>query len=258
MRLLVCAVPVAILLGCSSAATDGAADPTTDGFPATSGGARSGNTTSHDPNNPATPVADADLTEVVNVLIDGNGLCTGTLISKTMVVTAGHCLDRSSFKTWDVVAPLANGQKSHGTQVKIFDGAYEDVAHPDVGVIILGSPITLPSYAQLTDVTSRIAVTGKVMGTAMVRKFVDSEAPIIVVAGLEVSSGAQYGYDFGLVSKYFSQGGDSGAGLYLVENGKRTHKLIGVARQPEPDKNLDHFTRFDAAFIAWVKALGLE
>jgi hypothetical protein len=29
--------------------------------------------------------------------------------------------------------------------------------------------------------------------------------------------------------------------------------LIGVARQPEPDRNLDHFTRIDAAFLAWYQ-----
>lgn len=259
MRLLLCAVPIAILFGCSSEAAEDAKDPSSEGFPSTpSGGSQPGGTSPSGTGPPTTTAVDATLVEVVNVLIDGDGLCTGTMISKTMVVTAGHCLDRSSFKRWDVVAPLGNGQKSRATQVKTFDGAYEDVAHPDIGVIILGSPITLASYAQLTDVSARVEGTGKVAGAAMVRKYVDTEAPMIVIGGLEISSGAQYGYDFGLVSKFFSQGGDSGAGLYLVENGKRTHKLIGVARQPEPDKNLDHFTRVDAAFIKWVKALGGE
>ena len=41
---------------------------------------------------------------------------------------------------------------------------------------------------------------------------------------------------------------------FLVENGKPAHKLIGVARQPEPTRNLDHFTRIDGDFIAWFKA----
>ena len=44
---------------------------------------------------------------------------------------------------------------------------------------------------------------------------------------------------------------NSGASLFLVENGKPTHKLIGVARQPEPERNIDHFSRIDAAFTQW-------
>jgi len=40
----------------------------------------------------------------------------------------------------------------------------------------------------------------------------------------------------------------------LVEDGKMTHKLVGVARQPEPDRQLDHLTRIDAAFLAFRAA----
>jgi hypothetical protein len=257
MRLLLCALPIAFLYGCSSTPAEDAQDPSAPGFQ-TAGGAQGGTTPASGTSSPAPAAVDANLTEVVNVFIDGDGLCTGTLISKTMVVTAGHCLDETSFKRWDVVAPLASPQKIRAARVKIFDAAFEDVAHPDIGVIVLSAPITLPAYAQLTDVTARVAGNGKVAGAVMARKYEDSEAPMIVIGGLEISSGAGYGYEFGLVSKFFSQGGDSGAGLYLVENGKRTHALIGVARQPEPDRNLDHFTRIDASFIAWVKSLGAE
>jgi hypothetical protein len=41
-----------------------------------------------------------------------------------------------------------------------------------------------------------------------------------------------------------------------MENGAVTHKLVAVAREPEPDKKIDHFTRVDAAFLAWFKANG--
>ena len=254
MRLLLCAIPLAILYGCTSTPSEGAQDPSAGGFQTGADGAQGRMPAT----SPGPAAVDAKLTEVVNVLIDGDGLCTGTMISKTVVVTAGHCLDETLFKTWDVVAPLASPQKIRAAQVKIFDGAFEDVAHPDIGVLILSAPITLPAYAQLTDVTTRVAGNGKVAGAVVVRTYEDSKAPMVVVGGLEVTSGASYGYDFGLVSKFFSEGGDSGAGLYLVENGKHTHALIGVARQPEPERNLDHVTRIDASFIAWVKALGVE
>lgn len=259
MRSALRALPLVILLGCSSAASDG---ETTDDSPAAPfGGTSAGNAPSSGKGSPApapAPPPDANLIEVVQVLIDGDrGFCTGTLVSRMMVVTAAHCLDESSFGSWDVLASLAPGTpKVHAAQVRRFDDDYEDVAKPDIGVVILSEPIELPAYAELTDVTARVEGDAKVTGAAMVRKFVDVESPFIVVGGLQISSDAENGYDFGLVSKFFSKGGDSGAGLFLVDDGRRTHRLIGVARQPEPDKNLDHFTRVDAAFITWVKGLG--
>ena len=62
------------------------------------------------------------------------------------------------------------------------------------------------------------------------------------------------GYEYGYGTPYFSKGGDSGAGLFLVEEGKLTLKLIGVARQPESDRDLDHFTRIGAPFLEWYAA----
>lgn len=251
-------VPFAFIVGCSSASTDSTNDSTTDGSPTSPlGGPGTGNVpgTGNTQAPAAKPVPDANLTEVVNVLIDGDrGLCTGTLVAKNVVVTAAHCLDRT-FHSWDVVAPLAGGQKSSVAQVRMFDDDFEDVAHPDIGAIVLSEPIELDAYAQLTDLTARVANGGKVPGFTMVRSYVDSEAPLKLIPGLEISSGEPYGYEHGLVTKFFSQGGDSGAGLFAMENGKRTHELVGVARQPEPDTNLDHFTRIDAAFIKWVKSL---
>lgn len=251
-------VPFVFMVGCSSASTDGANDSTADGSPTSPlGGPGTGNVpAAGNAQAPAAkPVPDANLTEVVNILIDGDrGLCTGTLVAKNVVVTAAHCLDRT-FRTWDVVAPLAGGQKSSGAQVRRFDDDFENVAHPDIGAIVLAKPIELDAYAQLVDLTARVADGGKVPGVAMVRSYVDSEAPLKLIPGLEISSGEPYGYEHGLVTKFFSQGGDSGAGLFAVENGKRTHQLVGVARQPEPETKLDHFTRIDAAVIKWVKSL---
>jgi len=54
-------------------------------------------------------------------------------------------------------------------------------------------------------------------------------------------------FEHGFATPLFTKGGDSGAGLFLVENGQITHQLIGVARQPEPSRSLDHFTRIDAS-----------
>ncbi len=103
----------------------------------------------------------------------------------------------------------------------------------------------------MLDVTERVEKGEKLTATTIVRTEEDFEAPFKSVDELALSSTTERGYDHGFGTPYFSHGGDSGAGLYLVENGQVTHKLIGVARQPEPSTKLDHFTRIDADFLAW-------
>lgn len=203
------------------------------------------------------PAADTStLSEVVTVQMRDRlhqlWFCTGALIAKDRVLTAAHCLDTDKFVSYEVVAPLApNKPRVSASSPRVFGGTFEDVANPDIGWLTLDQPIVLPAYAQLTDVVAQVEAGDEVIATAVVRTDKVPTAPFFVEEPMPVTSTVEYGYEHGFGTPMFSKGGDSGAGLFLVENGKPTHKLIGVARQPEPERDLDHFTRIDAAFLSW-------
>lgn len=208
---------------------------------------------------PAT--AKAVLSEEVYLLMkDGDGgewLCTATLISKDRAITAAHCLTQQ-FVSFELVAPGANGKRVTASNPTVWqEGDYEnDPSVPDIGFLTLDESIDLPAYAVLTDVTARVEKGEELTASAVVRTKEEAEAPLHEVDNLHLQSTAQSGYEHGFGTQLFSHGGDSGAGLFLMENGVPTHKLIGVARQPEPDKNLDHFTRIDADFLQFLKDNG--
>ncbi len=255
------------LVGCSVTTTDTTDDPPTS-FPNDT----NKNTPTTPPSSPAKPpsntiaqpkqpIADeGSFYEVVYVFMvdhDGGGwMCTGTLVAKDKVITAAHCLDTKEFVSYKVVAPNAPQGRVERTasNPQSFGGDYNDVAQPDIGFLTLNQPIDLPHYAELADVTTRVEAKESILAAAYLRTAEQAEAPLAMSPQEPVSSTVDLGYEHGFGTPLFTKGGDSGGGLFLVENGKTTHKLIATVRQPEPDRNIDHFTRVDAAFLTWYNA----
>ncbi len=171
--------------------------------------------------------------------INRKWFCTGTLVSERAVVTAAHCLDTTKFKSFEVVAPRAKNQpRVKGLRPASFSREFEDVANPDIGFLTLEEPIAVSNYAVLTDVGPRIDAGEELTAGAVTRTDELPEAPLHESAPMPVTSTVDLGYEHGLATPIFTIGGDSGSGLFLVEDGKLTHKLIGVARQPDPERSI--------------------
>lgn len=211
------------------------------------------------PDPPAPPVPSNIKPAVVHVYqrdaLGGGWYCTGTLVSADTVVTAAHCIDPTVMVSYTIFAENAPGapRVSAGAP-RIFGGTFDDPANPDLGTLTLSTPIALDTYAELVDVTATVASGVTVQGIGIVRTTEDPESSFMETAPMTVTSAVQYGYDHGIAVPMFSKAGDSGSGLFLVENGVLTNKLIGVARNPEQERGLDHYTRVDADLLAWMAA----
>jgi hypothetical protein len=197
--------------------------------------------------------AATEFPETVQIL-HGNGTdyCTGVLVSDKVVLGAAHCIWGTSYT---IKAPFAPGAPTRrAVSSKVIGRRYaNDVAAADVGILVLDQPITLPQYATLTKIGTEVDRGRTFEGVAVGRSREARTAPLVRSKRLTITSGAEHGYTTGLRTQYFSTGGDSGGPLYLVKNGRVTHEVVGVERQPEPETDADWFTRVDDAVIALTR-----
>jgi hypothetical protein len=255
MRFVLPAFFACLLAGCGDASSEGTSPDGSMTLPPASNPTQPGNPTTPSPstnNEPAKPPLEM-LSEVVYVFqkdYDGNDyMCTGVLVAKDIVLTAGHCLDDNMFESFEVLT--SKKDKRISVKDARWLGTGGDPSDPDVGLLRLEAAIELPAYAEITDITERVEKGEKLTGVAIVRTAEEMEAPLKAVENLQIGSATKFGYEQGISTPLFSNGGDSGAGLFLVENGRTTHKLVGIERNPDQDRKLDHFTRLGPQFKQW-------
>jgi hypothetical protein len=191
------------------------------------------------------------LPESVQILHgDGVNYCTGVLVKPRVVVGAAHCIWGTSY---EVKAPFAAGApKRKVVKSGVLSRDMNNPASRDIGFLVLDKAIDLPKYAQPTIIGPQVDGGKTFKGVAVGRKYEARTAPLVRSKILNVSSGKSGGYTNGLRTETYSEGGDSGGPLFLVEDGKITHKLVGIERQPEPAQNIDWFTRIDQKSIDMI------
>lgn len=244
----------------------GGTGATPPGLPASPGATTAASPPTTTPTSPTALATDVDPQttshpEVVYVLMKGKDgwtwFCTGTLVAPRVVVTAAHCLNAAQFLSWEVFAPtLAAKPRVAASAVHMFDAAYKDVTKPDLGIVELSADIPLTQYPELVDVSAQVDAGKDTRVMSIVRTAEKPEAPLARTATMKMTSTQTYGYTHGFGVPLFSHGGDSGAGLFLVENGQPTHKLVAVAREPDPARKLDQLSRVETGFAAWVHQTG--
>jgi hypothetical protein len=198
--------------------------------------------------------------EAVQILMpNGADYCTGVLVKPDVVATAAHCLlHDASWTTWSVRAPFAPGAPSRtGRLFGVLSREYDDPKNGDVGTLRLDLPITLAVYAELRDIGAAADSGRTFRAVAVGRAREARDGALVRSKALTVRSARADGYPTGLRTEYYSFGGDSGGGLFLLDaEGRTTHDVVGFERQPEPPR-LDYFTRVDDALKRLVAQGGV-
>lgn len=191
---------------------------------------------------------------VVRLAVDdgeGEGTCTGTVISDTHVLTAGHCVE-DGWEEWTAepeditVVAIVNGAYVERTVTEVaLHSGYDDVSDDelilyDVAVLTVGTafPDSVPRVPLVSSAPS-VSTTVYVAGYGMKDPYDDDlqERTVVGSATVRAVTNDHVRIDFVGGESHPCQG-DSGGALFVEESGADgalTLAIAGVVSQSAPD-----------------------
>jgi hypothetical protein len=171
------------------------------------------------------------------------GSCSGTLVAKDVVLTAGHCAAGAA--RWSIDARGADATSEATRAVTPWKAFGSDLSHPDhadVALLILDKPIVLESYPAIA--------TSKLPDGAKALRFSRLAASATEPASTEISvSGmSKKGFRLNYAAK-IDKGGFVDTGGAVVD--PKTGKIHGVISGVGNESGLLHIARTDN-FAKWI------